>query len=163
MIVSNEKERAMSGTMYVKRKVLAYITHEDRLLLFSQPDAPEAGIQVPAGTVEAEEDPDTAVMREAFEETGLTDITMVRFLGEQMRDMSMSGLDEVHYRRFYHLRCGGQPPERWEHAERDPSDGTPGPIAFALFWARMPDEIPALIADHGALLPRLYEALAIRP
>jgi 8-oxo-dGTP pyrophosphatase MutT (NUDIX family) len=50
-------------------KVFAYITWGIKLLVFSQPTAPEAGIQVPAGTVEDGEAVDAAVMREAFEET----------------------------------------------------------------------------------------------
>jgi 8-oxo-dGTP diphosphatase len=145
----------------IKQKVFAYITHGDRLLVFSHPYEPEAGIQVPAGTVEHGENPDTAVMREAYEETGLTGLRLVQFLGEQMLDRSDVGLDEVHHRRFYHLQCGDDPPERWRHEERDPSDGTPGPIIFELFWARMPDAIPPLIADHGTLLPRLLETLYI--
>ena len=98
-------------------------------------------------------------MREAYEETGLTSLRLVRFLGEQTLDRSDVGLDEVHHRRFYHLRCDDDPPEIWRHAELDPSDGTPGPIVFELFWARMPDEIPVLIADHGILLPYLFETL----
>jgi hypothetical protein len=40
-------------------KVFAYITHTDRLLVFSHPDFPEADIQVPAGTVKQDEPPDT--------------------------------------------------------------------------------------------------------
>ena len=33
----------------VKQKVFAYITYQRRLLVFSHPDFPEAGIQVPTG------------------------------------------------------------------------------------------------------------------
>src|SRR6476661_1052380 len=57
----------------MKRKVFASITHGDRLLVFSHSFAPEAGMQVPAGTVNDGEDPDSAVMREAYEEAGRTD------------------------------------------------------------------------------------------
>ena len=39
-------------------------------------DAPEAGIQVPAGTVEADETPAAAALREAREETGLGDLRL---------------------------------------------------------------------------------------
>ena len=53
------------------QKVIAYITNGRRLLVFRDTDFPEAGIQVPAGTVDAGEAPQTAVMREAQEETGL--------------------------------------------------------------------------------------------
>lgn len=143
----------------LKHKVFAYITHGDRLLVFSHPDSPEAGIQVPAGTMVDGERPEDAVMREAFEETGLTDLTLVRFLGEQILDLSPIGHDEIHHRRFYHLRYGGDPPATWQHYERDPSDGSAGPYLFEFFWARLPHEVPELITDHGALLPRLLELL----
>jgi len=49
------------------QKVLAYVTWGDKLLVFSHPDFPEAGIQVPAGTIEPGEEPEAAVLREAFE------------------------------------------------------------------------------------------------
>lgn len=141
----------------LKHKVFAYITHGDRLLVFSQPGAPEAGIQVPAGTVEAHEAPDTAVLREASEETGLTSLTVVRFLGEQMRDMTDVGRDEVHHRHFYHLQLDGETPETWRHLEPDPSDGSMVLIPFEFFWVRLLDEVPTLVADQGAMLPRLIE------
>jgi 8-oxo-dGTP diphosphatase len=144
----------------VKRKAVAYITHGDRLLAFSHPDFPEAGIQVPAGTIQPGERPEAAVMREAAEETGLAHLELVRALGIRMRDMSDFGRDEVHERHFFHLRCAGDPPATWRHHERQPSDESPGPIAFEFFWVYLPDELPELIADQGALLPELIELLA---
>lgn len=39
------------------KKVYSYITHQDLLLLFVHVDFPEAGIQVPGGTVEPGETP----------------------------------------------------------------------------------------------------------
>jgi 8-oxo-dGTP pyrophosphatase MutT (NUDIX family) len=128
------------------RKAYAYITHRDRLLVFSHPHAPEAGIQVPGGTVEPDETPEHAVMREACEETGLTGLVLVRFLGETMLDRSDVGKNEFHHRHFYHLRCTSDPPATWQHYELDPSDGSPPPL-FEFFWAPLPDEVPELIAD----------------
>ena len=61
--------------MQYRNRVHAYITHENRLLVFEHVNS-DAGIQVPAGTVEADEAPELAVMREASEETGLTDLTL---------------------------------------------------------------------------------------
>jgi ADP-ribose pyrophosphatase YjhB (NUDIX family) len=55
----------------VIRKVFAYITQGNRLLVFRHADFPEAGLQVPAGTVRLDERPEDAVLREAFEETGV--------------------------------------------------------------------------------------------
>jgi 8-oxo-dGTP diphosphatase len=144
----------------LKRKVLAYITHGGRLLVFTHPNDPEAGIQVPAGTVEPGEPSRAAVMREAREETGLADLTLVRLLGTQTRDLSDFGRDEIHLRRFYHLRCDGNPPATWRHYEQHPSEGPQEPILFELFWVRLPDGVPPLIADHDKFLPALIASLA---
>lgn len=60
-------------------KVVAFVTRENRELLLFQ--HPYAGIQLPAGTVELGEGLETAVLRETAEETGLTDVTIHRYLG----------------------------------------------------------------------------------
>jgi 8-oxo-dGTP diphosphatase len=120
----------------------------------------EAGLQVPAGTIKANERPEAAVLREAFEETGLPDLMIDGFLGEVERDMSDFGRDEIHHRRFYHLRCEGNPPDTWRHEERDsPDDPKEVPIIFEFFWASLPHDIPPLIADHGLLIPQLLKRL----
>jgi 8-oxo-dGTP diphosphatase len=149
----------------VKRKAFAYITHwhpEDghRLLVFSHPNAPEAGIQVPAGTMRPDEAPAEAALREASEETGLLDLELVGELGEQVRGMSDFGRDEIHHRYFFHLRCIGKPPAVWRRHEPDPDDGGPELPLFELFWAKLPDGVPELIADHGIMLPALIARLA---
>ena len=142
-----------------KVKVFAYITHQSRLLVFRHTDFPEAGIQVPAGTVMANEDFETAVLREAGEETGLHGLTIKSYLGEQIRNMEDFGKDEIHHRHFYHLLCGDDPPENWLHDETDPSDGDSSPIHFEFFWAELPDQIPELIADHGIMLSMLEKRM----
>ena len=143
------------------RKVLAYVTHGGRLLVFRHPDAPEAGIQVPAGTIEQDEPPEEAVLREAWEETGLTRLRLVRLLGTSVRDMADFGRDEMQHRWFYHLRCEETPPTTWRHWETHPSEGDPAvPILFELFWARLPDEVPDLAADQGRMLPLLLASLS---
>ena len=52
---------------------------QPQVLLFQHP---QAGIQIPAGTVEEGEDWQTAVLREAAEETGLTQLAIQRHLGQ---------------------------------------------------------------------------------
>ena len=63
-------------------KVTAFVTRPTsdgyELLLFEHP---AAGIQIPAGTVEAHETPDVAVLREASEETGLSALIISDYLG----------------------------------------------------------------------------------
>jgi 8-oxo-dGTP pyrophosphatase MutT (NUDIX family) len=138
-----------------RRKVYAYVTHGDRLLVFVHPFHPDAGIQVPGGTLEEGEEPIAGVLREAIEETGRTDLEVVRFLGEVQRDMSDYGMAEINHRFFFHLRCTGHPPERWRHGEFTPSDGGVGPIPFDFYWVLLGGELPDLIADMGQLLDRL--------
>ena len=86
----------------IKRKAFAYITSGStsghRLLVFSHPLSPEAGIQVPAGTMDDGETPEEAVLREAGEETGLPDLKIVRMLGRQMFDARPFGRNELHDR-----------------------------------------------------------------
>ena len=145
----------------VKQKVFAYITHNQHLLVFNHPFASEAGIQVPAGTIEEGEHPETAVLREAFEETGLSNLTLDCFLGEQKRAMSDFGRDEIHQRRFYHLICHKAPSLTWRHEELYHASGTSQmPIVFEFFWVPLPDGIPHLIADHGVMLPQLLKVLS---
>lgn len=143
----------------IRHKVYGYITHQNRLLIFRHIDFPEAGIQVPGGTVHTGEDLKTAVLREATEETGLNQLSIVNYLGEQIRDMNDVGRDEIHHRHFYHLLYEEIPPDRWQHDETDPSDGGPAPIHLEFFWATLPDQIPELICDQGIMLPTLERQL----
>jgi 8-oxo-dGTP pyrophosphatase MutT (NUDIX family) len=106
----------------VKQKVFAYITSGDQLLIFRHPFAPAAGLQVPAGTVEQGEHLTDAVLREAAEETGLDHLDVVAYLGDQTRDRSDVGLDEIHHRHFFHLLYTGPPTSTWRHTERFSSD-----------------------------------------
>jgi 8-oxo-dGTP pyrophosphatase MutT (NUDIX family) len=66
----------------VVEKVTAFVTRPSGvgidLLLFEHPFA---GIQIPAGTVDKQEAPKDAVLREVAEETGLTSVAMRRYLG----------------------------------------------------------------------------------
>ena len=63
-------------------KVTAFITQESNgvkmLLVFKHPNA---GIQIPAGSVEVGEDIETAAIRETYEETGLRSVKTEKYLG----------------------------------------------------------------------------------
>src|SRR5690625_6103723 len=54
----------------VVRKVVGYVVREDKLLVFTHDDIPleVTGVQVPAGTIEIDEAPEDAVLREVLEE-----------------------------------------------------------------------------------------------
>ncbi|WP_460808073.1 NUDIX domain-containing protein [Micromonospora zhanjiangensis] len=67
----------------ITTKVLCYVVRDGHLLVFRHTDFSyeEVGIQVPGGSVRPGEDPADAAVREAREETGLFDFTVVRKLG----------------------------------------------------------------------------------
>lgn len=137
-------------------KVAAYITRGDNLLVFRQPAAPEAGIQVPAGTLEAGEELQQAVLREALEETGLQDLELIAYLGRHEATFEDEQGRPVAIRRhFFHLRCNGHAPARWRHWEMTPSGGVEGPILFELWWTPLAGAEALLSPWFAVLLGRI--------
>jgi 8-oxo-dGTP pyrophosphatase MutT (NUDIX family) len=140
------------------RKVLAYVTREEHLLVFQQPDFPTAGIQVPAGTIEDEESPLDAITREVIEETGLTDFTVRAKLGIYYCDMT-EYRKEIQERHVYHIELNAPAPREWRHYETDGGKSVGKFIAFDFFWMSLKKPI-ALAAGQGEMLPKL---LALEP
>lgn len=136
--------------MKKKVKVLAYITNKNKLLVFNQPDHPEAGIQVPGGTVEEMEDIADAVIREVSEETGLNDFKLVKYLGSIERDMSDYGKNEIHHRHFFHITTEENENKTWQHIEKFNSERDEE-ILFNFYWADI-DNAESLIFSHAAML-----------
>ncbi|NJO80170.1 MAG: NUDIX domain-containing protein [Cyanobacteria bacterium RM1_2_2] len=147
-----------SSTSDSPAKVFAYITHQNRLLVFSHPDCSAAGIQVPAGTVEPGETLQAAILREAYEETGLLKLKLIGYLGSCTYDMSPWGGPASQQRHFFHLEWEpvereGEPIHSWQHYET--SGGKRYPILFELFWVALPEDVPKLIAGHDQMLSKL--------
>lgn len=146
--------------MTVQHKVLAYITRGTRLLVFSQPLTPDAGIQVPGGTLDEDEDPASGVLREAHEESGLTALRLDAYLGKQV--VHLAARDLTLHRHVYHLICDDPAPERWQHFETDPSESPYQPIPFDFYWIDLRGELPSLIGLQGEMLPALLSHLGLR-
>ena len=135
--------------------MIAYIVRGDALVAFlHENDADpvfESGLQVPAGTVQDGEDLADAVLREAFEETGLSGLRIVRYLGHD--EITWPGSDPQ-LRHFFHLEADAAPDE-WRHVERDEGDGLPRP--FRLFWLPRASA-PLLVAAQGVFVSRIDDA-----
>ena len=143
-----------NAVLPIVEKVVAYITKGDRLLVFRHVDL-DAGVQVPAGTLEPGEPPADGVMREAREETGLESLVLRGFLGTRDYDMSSFGKAKTHRRHYFHLECTGSAPEIWRHLEAAPSGSPSTQIEFALYWVKLPEVVPELAAGQGAYLAEI--------
>ncbi len=100
----------------MQNKVLAYVVRTDssdwRLLVFEHVDYPDAGLQVPAGTVEPGEPLETAMWRELFEESGLQP-PQVSLVGK-LAEFPQPAWDNA--RHVYLLHAIPGLPPAWRHA-----------------------------------------------
>lgn len=152
--MSEHVSHGMGGTADGRReidKVMVYVFSRDleRVLVFDQANSPEAGTQVPAGTIEPSERAGAAIVRELREETGIT--TPVEPIPFAVNVFDMAEFkDEVHVRHWYVARNDGAfPEEGWSHTER-PGGGKPD-IECSFYWKPVA-ECYDLIAGHGQLL-----------
>ena len=144
--------------MRVVEKAFAYITRDDELLVFRHVDFPEAGIQVPAGTIGPGESREAAVLREAREETGLHGFQPPVHLGTADFG-SPADLTTTARRHFFHLPLAGKAPDRWRHWERSPSHGACDGYLFELYWINLHTLAPDLAPGHDAFLVPLRSAV----
>lgn len=134
-------------------KVVCYVVDRGRLLVFLHRDHPEAGLQVPAGTIRRDEIPEDAALREAGEETGLAGLVVVRFLGRVSYDISPIR-EEIQDRHVFQLAITEPAPERWTHHELH--DGLQPPTAFCFFWLPLGHpELDALVVGQGVMLDKI--------
>lgn len=124
----------------MKHKVLALITREQaghtQVLVFDHRDFPEAGTQIPAGTVDGGETLEKALWREIREEAGLTpgQLNLVgRIASHQHPDWGAAGIVE----HLYHLTAGDLP-EAWSYTVQ--GGGEDIGMVFNYYW--LPLETP---------------------
>lgn len=136
--------------MKVKRKVLAYITtgmdSELKLLIFEQRNVPEAGWQVPGGTIEKDELLIDALYREIEEETGIKreylelngKVNKRNYFPENREDV-------VHERTIFHLTYTGEEKPEWDNMVE--GDGVDKGMIFHCKWIPVKD-LPRLAAEQ---------------
>ena len=126
-------------------KVLAYIICNDMLLVFRHQDNPEAGIQVPAGTVEPGEGIEDALYREIEEESGIQrkELRLVKHLKTYLYYAEYK--QQYHERHVYQLELMEDYPSYWEHTIQ--SSGEDLGLVFEYFW--IPVQTAELAGGQG--------------
>jgi 8-oxo-dGTP pyrophosphatase MutT (NUDIX family) len=128
----------------MKHKVLAYITRRReggrQLLVFTHRDYPEAGVQVPAGTVERGEEVEHALFREVREETGLVGLKLTRKLAEH-REMPWKQIRHV-----FHLAAPSNAPDRWTHVVQ--GRGEDAGVVFECAWVTLDADVELAGNQH---------------
>ncbi len=151
---ASEQSLRMRPERRMVQKVVGYVVDHDRLLVFTHDDVALeiAGVQVPAGTLEAGESPAEAVVREVLEETGRR-TRVVRDLGVERFDARPSK-NEVHERHFFQLELIDELAlDRWSAGEDHPSDGG-APQRWTCWWSPL-KHAHVLCAGFGARLGQL--------
>ena len=127
----------------IREKVAAYITRDDYLLVFTERYFTEIGLQIPCGTVESGEDFEAGVLREVYEESGLRNLRVSKYLGTHDIDQRKYGQERIHRVHYFHLICKENTPDTWSHEEKNPSERdetTPERIIFDFQWVKLSDE-----------------------
>ncbi len=133
-------------------KVYGYITRfykEKPQVLVFQHSVPEAGIQIPKGTVNPGEDPLHAVVREMVEETGLTSVYVEKLLAV---DTGMNTDSKQQKRYFYQLNTT-ELKDNWAH--HPIGGGEERGLTFHFFWISSEEEV-RLIQGHGDYLHLIF-------
>lgn len=136
--------RADATSHGLREKVLCLVVRGSSLLVFDHADVPDAGVQLPAGGVEAGETPADAAVRELWEESGLQ-LTAPRHLVSYRWEAQ---LPERFTRQVCHAYAFAAPadlPDTWTH----PADGH----QFAFRWAALASS--GLDWEMDAALPYL--------
>ncbi|BCD23034.1 MutT/nudix family phosphohydrolase [Bacillus cereus] len=143
-------------TVLYKKKVHAYVTREKegamQLLVFKHRDTPEAGIQVPGGTVDEGETLEAAILREVQEESGLRHLCIERFLADYI--IHVREKKEYEKRHFFHVTLLTDVKDRWEHivSAGEEDEG----LVFCYEWIDIA-KYPELAGKQGEFLHLLDE------
>lgn len=134
------------------KKAYGYITRikdgKIQVLVFRH-SIPEAGIQIPKGTVEADEDTYNAVIRKIKEETGLNNFEVQHLIAE---DYWKNDDGVIHHRYFYKINVTDAP-EQWKYNPE--GGGAEIGLTFHYFWISSKDEVE-LIRGHGDYLEQIF-------
>jgi 8-oxo-dGTP pyrophosphatase MutT (NUDIX family) len=130
-----------------------------RLLVFRHPG--DGNMQLPKGTIEPGESPETAARRELLEESGIDHLGALTPLGTLQRDCE-AGIEgnTLRHAQLWHLflmRADGPLPETFEHvAMGSPEEDG---LVFAFSWLAASDDIGHFTPPYRQTIERVRAAL----
>jgi ADP-ribose pyrophosphatase YjhB (NUDIX family) len=134
--------------MIYRKKAYGCITRGDELLIFrEQLESREDFAQLPGGTIEVGEAVEDGLLREVYEETGLSDLEIVQMLGCDTR----IGEQYTDLRHFYLLQCNEPMRETWLHYEMHGSEHD-HPLPFLYSWMPIEEAMLGMGGDHHKFL-----------
>lgn len=116
--------------------------------MFFYSSLPEAGIQIPKGTVKLLEAPFDTVCREIKEETGLKDFQVDCLLANDLWENSDGSLQH----RFFYKLTVYNAPDKWDH--QPTGGGEEEGLTFRYFWISSKEEVE-LSKGHGDYLDKV--------
>jgi 8-oxo-dGTP pyrophosphatase MutT (NUDIX family) len=129
-----------------KRKAAVYVISHRGLLVFSHTCHPEAGLQVPSGTIEEHEDPLAAAVRELEEEAGIkTTPDRLEPLPVYTHDMRPFR-SEIQERYPFRLGLDAIVEDSWTHWEEHPDLVGAEPERFDFHWEPLDRALPQRLA-----------------
>ncbi len=137
--------------MTYKSKAYGIIKREDdRLLVFRElkKDGSIDVAQFPGGTIDDGESIEQGLLREVYEETGLSDIEIVRQLG---CSQYVATEEFISLRHFYLLKCNEPMQGSWIHYEMFSSEHA-HPLPYQYSWMTKEEAMLNLGADHDVFM-----------
>ncbi|WP_027410662.1 NUDIX hydrolase [Anoxybacteroides tepidamans] len=143
----------------LKTKVLAYVVRKNNkgweLLVFEHQDIPEAGIQVPGGTVESYDcDLSSAVLRELKEEAGIENATV---LTEILSEIYYHKIKKEFQKRHFFIVLTDIKKDKWSHTVQ--SSGADKGLQFNYFWKEL-KSVSYLAGDQHIAIRHVIDFLA---
>ena len=136
-------------------KVLSYViragANGDELLVFEHAGHPEAGMQVPAGTIEPGESAEQAAVRELREESGLSGLSIVGIIDQYAWQHPTTG--NRHCRRVIQFDAGSGLPDTWRHTATGSAEEEG--LIFCFRWITLAEAMERLACDQGRSLRQL--------
>ena len=121
-------------------------SHSFELLGFKAKESEaHKAFHIPGGGVDPGETPTEGVIREIYEESGLTDLRLIKYIGQSVEQFS----DETYQRHYFHFLAPQSVPHHWDHHVT--GTGADTGLMYSYTWLSF-DE---LLKIHPTYLPYL--------